>query len=476
MPDYEVGLNEEGRPPGRRGWVRARRVDDGPRSALPDDIERLFATAGRSGLRDRFALADRSDRLILRANGLGPRDRVTVRVPRADRLAALLIEDPEEGWVAHPARRDHGDVLVSLPADALGDDLRVEAIPILHRGETSPLPLPTGLPRSAARCIASDPLAFRTRLRHVTPDTYGRNVTTSLGPNDWPAIEHAADGRPILLVFHGTGLQSHDALAPWGRRRMEALAARYPVILAFDHRTLDRTVQECVSELLDTLPRTGRLRLRLHVLGLSRGGLLARWLSEGWASFAPHSVRIERVVFVSSPNDGTPTSYWKHLCYVQRTRCLEHGLPADVLDSRCWSGLGDLEYLFALLAASRQQVPGSRLFDRLNGRRAAPPDVSQPDAVYFGLASRYPTGLLDAETEQERSRVFGDADNDLMVPTRSTLVPALRGHWERWERGRLFPLPAERVRVFGVERPLTHRDVPQNDEALDTLLDWLPGG
>ncbi|WP_426514461.1 lipase family alpha/beta hydrolase [Dactylosporangium sp. McL0621] len=131
-------------------------------------------------------------------------------------------------------------------------------------------------------------------------------------------FEHAArpldagwfDGRtdPILLLVHGTfstGYSGFAGLAADPAFQSRAQKRYGGAVLAFDHPTLHDDPAANVRRLLERLP-AGR-PLRFHVLGHSRGGLVARLLGDhGLAAAARRPPPlVERLIHVATPNAGT---------------------------------------------------------------------------------------------------------------------------------------------------------------------------
>ena len=113
-----------------------------------------------------------------------------------------------------------------------------------------------------------------------------------------------AGGKKVLLLIHGTfsnsesivttGLQSNTA----GSQLLADAEKRYDLVLCYDHPTLS------VSPMLNAFDLAALLRpspAALDIVCHSRGGLVARWLCEGYADAAMK----RRVVFVGAPLAGT---------------------------------------------------------------------------------------------------------------------------------------------------------------------------
>ncbi len=124
----------------------------------------------------------------------------------------------------------------------------------------------------------------------------------AFGPNETPKLK----GKRILLFVHGT-FSNNDAVlgeiaaAPGGKGMLDAALSgkSYDFVLAFDHATLS------VSPALNAFDLASRfangLPASIDIVSHSRGGLVVRWLCEG---FRHPDIRY-RALLVGSPLAGT---------------------------------------------------------------------------------------------------------------------------------------------------------------------------
>jgi hypothetical protein len=112
-----------------------------------------------------------------------------------------------------------------------------------------------------------------------------------------------AAGKRVFLLIHGTFSNCENILEqlrsnPKGVELLTHLERQYDFVLAFNHPTVS------VSPAMNAFDLAALLRpmpKQLDIVCHSRGGLVARWLCEGFAD--PLTVR--RVLFVASPLAGT---------------------------------------------------------------------------------------------------------------------------------------------------------------------------
>lgn len=111
-------------------------------------------------------------------------------------------------------------------------------------------------------------------------------------------------GKRVLLVIHGTFSNCASlvdqglATIPEGRSLLARAEDKYDVVLAYDHPTLS------VSPVMNAFDLAALLRpppSEIDIVCHSRGGLVARWLCEGYSEAGLK----RRVVFVGAPLAGT---------------------------------------------------------------------------------------------------------------------------------------------------------------------------
>lgn len=140
------------------------------------------------------------------------------------------------------------------------------------------------------------------RVRSFAEADYSDPKAPSL---DATAIRRLGGG-PALLMIHGTNSLSHSGFAAVPPDAVAALNRRYgDRVFAFDHPTLSVDPLDNCKILAGLLPDD--LSLEVDVLAHSRGGLVARVLAElADTAGTAAKLRVRQVVFVATPNLGTP--------------------------------------------------------------------------------------------------------------------------------------------------------------------------
>lgn len=300
----------------------------------------------------------------------------------------------------------------------------------------------------------------------------------------------AQSSEPSLLVVHGTGLRTRMGTAGFTKGDFSALREQYGErIFAFEHRAVRHGLERNAQELLGHLEAL-RAPLRLHVLGLSRGGLVARMLSEGWLECSSF-VQVEKLVFLATPNEGSMSARRdSELSYEMKTwrkdvrRLLlpdqsqaEFSVFSDpyLLENHAQSSEELKAWPF--LVGTGDQLPGSSWLDRLNGFSGKAPHAQQmPSCRYYALASVFSFGFgaLNRVNRREQSweeitrAVFSSTPNDLVVPTAGVFQPKQGPH----ACGR-FPIPANRLAVLRPECNATHIGMLRVPGVSSRILDWL---
>jgi len=73
-------------------------------------------------------------------------------------------------------------------------------------------------------------------------------------------------------------------------------------------------------------------------------------------------------------------------------------------------------------------------------------------------------GVVSGVADSVLDQVFGDAENDLVVPT--------GGVYQKNGSAR-FPLPSERVLLFGATQGVNHTQLFRHPSVSEKLLSWL---
>lgn len=309
-------------------------------------------------------------------------------------------------------------------------------------------------------------------------------------PQDVGCLKTGSEGAATLLALHGTGLRTRPGLAAFSRNDFLALQARYgPRILAFEHRAVRHTLAHNCRALSKALGALGQ-DLSLHILGLSRGGLLGRMLVEGWQD-SPRGLRIEKLIFLGTPNEGAASArrdpklreelrVWRQ--DIRRLlRTAQHTEPFSRLGNpyalaghvrggaklSAWPGL----------RGTGDQLPGSQWLERLNGYAGkSPGSQAHANCLYYAVASVFEfehgapnPRVSEKKTWQEITReVFSSVPNDLVVPTAGVFQPQ-----QGPDASGRFPIPKERLLVLAPECNATHTGMLRIHSVRQQVLDWL---
>lgn len=303
------------------------------------------------------------------------------------------------------------------------------------------------------------------RLRRFTPQDFTAPGGAELQAADIAAM--AAAG-PLLLFVHGTFSTAHAAFGGLPQGTMQALFDRYGGrVLAFDHPTLSTTPTQNAGWLRDAL--AGQ-RVRADVVCHSRGGLVSRLLSERPAALglqdAPFDVG--KLVFVGAPNAGTVLTDKDHMVsMIDRLTTVLGLLPSATAS----------ETLEALVVVVK--VLGRGLLTGLDGLVAMQPGGDflrslnaggRSDATYCAIAANYRAtdrglrGLLSGAADNVLDLVFGDAANDLVVPTEGV-------YGANGSAG--FPIPRDRVLLLEPPSTAMHTSMFGEPAVGQRLLEWL---
>ncbi len=269
---------------------------------------------------------------------------------------------------------------------------------------------------------------------------------------------------PVLVLLHGTFSRAHHTFAGLPPETLAALHAHYGGrVVAFDHFTLahdpTRNAQELVSRIAEDADVT------VDVLSHSRGGLVGRALAEQASAIGlgGRTVDVRRAVLVAAPNAGTVLADHDRLGdLVDRFTTLLGLLPAngvtDVLDVVITVvkhlAVGAVNGLDGLTAMN----PRGDYLAELNRRRPL-------RGVYHALGSDYePTepGLRAFLRDAATDRVFGNAPNDLLVPTAGV-----------WQADGASGFPIDRHVLFGAADGIAHTGYFAHSAARAQMLEWL---
>jgi len=238
-------------------------------------------------------------------------------------------------------------------------------------------------------------------------------------------------GRSLLFV-HGTF--SHAAAAFDDLAAAPGLFAemekRYQSrVFAFNHFTVGTSPSANVRDLLARLPRT---RVLVDAITHSRGGLVLRALAEEEARVA-----LGRVLFVASPNGGTPLASparWHHLAawLANLGEMFPGGALAFGLDFAAEALVWMASRAGGALPGIAAMDPAGEYLEKLNA-------VSIRRYEAAAVVARFePRGTAARRLADAAAGVFFEDPNDLVVPTEGgTLLGAAP------------PVPAENIVRFG---------------------------
>lgn len=255
-------------------------------------------------------------------------------------------------------------------------------------------------------------------------------------------------GQRSLLFIHGT---TSTTMGAFGALRgqpqlLEKLYRGYDNrVLGFNHHTMSESVTENMRQFYDALvPGDYSFDVICH----SRGGLLARAVANpptgAWQPPTGVRVRVDRIVFVATPNAGTQLAIPDQVAkFVERLANYVNMLP----DSAASIAAGALMSIVASLAevtlprlpGLADQAPHSDLLRSLQAPAAAA-------GRYYAFQANYEAqgSLLDTIKDGVVDRIFESVENDLVVPTSGVSVNTA------------FSLPAARITAFGAEAGVHH--------------------
>ncbi len=297
-----------------------------------------------------------------------------------------------------------------------------------------------------------------TRLRTFTEQNYHRKADQA------PELEELTRG-PALLLIHGTNSRTDEAFGNCERQWVADLNRRYERrIVAFDHPSLSVSPAENARRLVELLfDGLDAGRYELDVLSHSRGGLVARELVQ---RIRHERIRVRSLVFVATPNNGTPLADASHLGeLVDGLTNLAAVIPDNPVTDA-------LEVVLELV----KDVALDVAYDALEGVRCMAPtgaylkalnDLDPPhQTTYRALAANFEP--LSTHKFGFRlgnrlvDRAFGGSMNDLIVPTRSAYLRAGR-----------FQVPADQRVVFDSSFGIHHCGYWTQPRVMSRLEDWL---
>ena len=300
-------------------------------------------------------------------------------------------------------------------------------------------------------------------VRSFTPDDYGSPDGITLDAERWSKL---SGGRALLFV-HGTFSRTHTGFGRLPRDYVEQLSQHYgDRLFAFDHFTLSEDPKQNVEWLARQIP--DGLTLDLDIVCHSRGGLVSRVLAEKQSglSLGSKSVRIGRVVFVATPNNGTPLTDAKYIGGLIDTYTNLLNFFPDT---------GIVETIEGVITVTKQVALATlKGLEGLQAMTPKSPFLAQylnqgppGDQQYFALASNYEPSDPGLATFRDRIMdwVFERAENDLVVPEAGVYSENGSG---------MFPI--EDRHLFAGADAIPHTRFFADEVARRKISEWLIAG
>jgi pimeloyl-ACP methyl ester carboxylesterase len=209
----------------------------------------------------------------------------------------------------------------------------------------------------------------------------------------------------ILLYVHGIIGDTKDMATsgyrpkPAARPPLDAVAARYDLVLTFDYENLNTSIQANARLLKQRLQEVGLGAGHgkiLDIVAHSMGGLVARWFIEREGGNA----LVQRLVMLGTPNAGSP---WPT---VQDWATAAIGLGLNALTTIAWPAkvLGTLVSAVETIDVALDEMkPGSDFLAALE----ASPDPGIPYIVLAGNTSVIPEAMIQDGIQKSRvERLF----------------------------------------------------------------------
>lgn len=299
-------------------------------------------------------------------------------------------------------------------------------------------------------------------IRWFTPDNYRNAEGPPIEEADWGTLA----GDRALLFIHGTFSRSFSGFYGISRDVMTQLHQRYGGrVFAFDHFSLSHDPERNLVEFIDRMP--AGIELELDLISHSRGGLVARALAGETALGSISNIRVDKSVFVATPNHGTALADAEHMmAFIDRYTSLLNLIPP-----------GPHEVVTDMLEVviTAVKMIGNAALEGLPGLTAMDPDGAFLNhmnrgvgtaSTYYGVAADYePQGGLAAMVKDGVvDRVFEDAANDLVVPTLGVFEGS---------RDPAFPIPEVRLLQFAPAQGVDHSGFFSQPAFGTALLGWL---
>jgi pimeloyl-ACP methyl ester carboxylesterase len=281
------------------------------------------------------------------------------------------------------------------------------------------------------------------------------------------------DGKKSLLFVHGTTSTTTGAfgdLRIFPEKAKELFRRYEDRVIGFNHHTLGRGVAANAVTLYDELSQRAGV-YTFDIICHSRGGLLARVLKEldeaiirlltnrpSWARPIQVAVKIDRIVFVGTPNAGTDLAAPENLPkWLNRMANLAAFIP-DFAGAAPLAAVlavaSDLATSVVCLPGLADMAPDSPFLKKLN-----PPAVDAES--YWGVEADYRAAgpLLRALEDPIVDGLFQGKDNDLVVPTDGVSIV-----------GSTFILPDLKVKKFAPAESVSHTHFFTNEATWNHIL------
>jgi pimeloyl-ACP methyl ester carboxylesterase len=240
--------------------------------------------------------------------------------------------------------------------------------------------------------------------------------------NDWRFLKTGGGNGRLLVFVHGTFSTCRGGFGALEGATLNALRQQYGNrVVGFDHWTVSKTPIDNAKDFLAALPKTPNLPI--DVITHSRGGLVARTLTELSDQLPKRNppLDVQRVVFVGTPNAGTPLADGQRLpTLINYLTNLVNFLPKASIVIAIDLLLAAVKWLAAHvpqdLPGLQVQGPGSAFLSAINARSIL------SGATYAAVTANYEAsdGLLERLKDVGMDIVFQD-ENDLVVPTDSVI-------------------------------------------------------
>jgi len=285
------------------------------------------------------------------------------------------------------------------------------------------------------------------------------------------------DGKKSLLFIHGTTSTTTGAFAGLANfpEKAKELFRRYEDrVMGFNHHTLGRSVAANAIKLYEELSQHAGT-YSFDIICHSRGGLLARALKEldeatigslikqpSWCRPKQSAMKIDRIVFVATPNAGTDLAATNNLPkWLNRMANLASFIPDSAGSAPLAAVLAvasDVAAALVSLPGLADMAPDSPFLDKLN-----PPSVNSQS--YWAVEANYhPSGpFLRAVEDPIVDGLFRGKNNDLVVPTDGVSIV-----------GSAFSLPGSKVKKFSSTEGVSHTHFFTTGETWDHILGALP--